>query len=170
MISRRLLTRLLILGILVLGFLLASPPISPSQEGAATGPGVAGDVDCSGAADPFDSLAILSSAAGLPAAADCLQQSGDVSCDALIDTTDSIFILRYAISLPVNARDGCIEIGEELPGGAQALARQLSQDILGAETDEARVAALLDVMEPLGIGHPGRRVPGDGGDVRSAEV
>ncbi len=87
---------------------------------------VGGDIDCSGAANPIDSLKILRADAGLgnTAVPGCPEIGdlalingvqriwGDVNCSGQVDPVDSLVLLRYDAGLSVNLPAGCPKLGE----------------------------------------------------------
>jgi TolB protein len=87
-----------------------------------------GDIDCSGGADPIDSLKLLRFDAGLPISntnpcADIGEQVligdlaltwGDVDCDGSVNPVDSLKVLRFDAGLPVAQEPGCPPMGEFL--------------------------------------------------------
>jgi TolB protein len=95
----------------------------------ATGGGVqGGDIDCSGAADPIDSLKLLRYDAGLSVthAGPCLEVGeettigeltldwGDIDCDGVIGPVDALKVLRFDAGLSVQQQPGCPPLGEFL--------------------------------------------------------
>jgi hypothetical protein len=84
-----------------------------------------GDDNCSGAADPVDSLLTLRFDAGLNTnTGDCPELGqvvevalasphpwGDVDCSGAVDPVDSLKLLRYDAGLSVSQEEGCPEIG-----------------------------------------------------------
>ncbi|MEX0682036.1 MAG: right-handed parallel beta-helix repeat-containing protein [Dehalococcoidia bacterium] len=87
-----------------------------------------GDDNCSGEADPVDSLLTLRHDAGLGAnTGDCPDFGdsvallvataltwGDVDCSTSIDPVDSLKLLRYDAGLSVSQEAGCPELGEQV--------------------------------------------------------
>jgi Tol biopolymer transport system component len=100
-----------------------------SDPSWATGGGVqGGDIDCSGAADPIDSLKLLRHDAGLSVTypGPCLmigEQTtinqidltwGDVDCDGVIGAIDALKVLRFDAGLSVQQTQPCPPLGEFL--------------------------------------------------------
>jgi hypothetical protein len=87
---------------------------------------IGGDVDCSGSANPIDSLKILRADAGLgnPSVPGCpdigdealingvLRIWGDMNCSGSVDPVDSLVLLRYDAGLSINIPADCPELGE----------------------------------------------------------
>ena len=87
---------------------------------------IGGDVDCSGSANPIDSLKILRADAGLgnPIVAGCpeigdealingvLRIWGDMNCNGSVDPVDSLVLLRFDAGLSINVPAGCPALGE----------------------------------------------------------
>jgi CSLREA domain-containing protein len=103
--------------------LTPTPPPSPVPT---PGPGLIwGDHDCSGFADPIDSLLTLRHDAGLgtdtgdcpdfgaavPASGPALTW-GDVDCNGTIDPIDALKLLRHDAGLSVQQEEGCPNIGD----------------------------------------------------------
>jgi len=77
-------------------------PEAPDATTVAGGPPIRqGDVDCGGAVNSVDALAVLRNVAGLPVSAGCLEAAGDVNCDSSITALDALNILRFVAGLPV---------------------------------------------------------------------
>ncbi len=115
----------------------ASPPPATPTPTAAPSPSpsplvltvVWGDVNCSGSADPVDSLTLLrfdsnlsvGQPAGCPAVGHDLATAsvifawGDVDCGGGINPVDALKVLRGDAGLTVNTAPGCPEIGGDLP-------------------------------------------------------
>jgi LAS superfamily LD-carboxypeptidase LdcB len=89
-----------------------------------------GDVNCSGAVDPTDALAVLrgdaklfyQKADGCPALADIVfgasgaeAQWGDVECGGEFTPVDSLILLRADAGLEYTQAEGCTEIGSKVP-------------------------------------------------------
>ena len=106
------------------------PTASPTPTPTAT-PGPAliwGDHDCSGSADPIDSLLTLRHDAGLGAdTGECPDFGtqfdivasgdytwGDVDCNGTIDPVDALKLLRHDAGLEVQQEPECPDIGEEI--------------------------------------------------------
>jgi parallel beta-helix repeat protein len=103
----------------------AGPTISPT---AAPDQLIWGDANCSGAADPVDSLLTLRHDAGLAAnTGDCpdigtqvdvttaaLRLWGDVDCNEAINPVDSLKLLRFDAGLSVAQNGGCPLVGSEV--------------------------------------------------------
>jgi CSLREA domain-containing protein len=114
----------------------STPSATPTQTAAATptptptaAPGefTWGDHNCSGAADPIDSLLTLRHDADLGAdTGDCPEFGtalpasgpqlvwGDVDCDGGINAIDALKLLRFDAGLSVEQEEGCPEIGDEV--------------------------------------------------------
>lgn len=87
-----------------------------------------GDIDCSGQANPIDSLGLLRADAGLPVNAahpDCpgVGESvgqgltwGNVDCIGGVTPVDSLKLLRADAGLPIDQAPGCPIVGEPLDG------------------------------------------------------
>jgi hypothetical protein len=102
----------------------ASPTASPTPT-AAPGQRTWGDDNCSGSADPIDSLLTLRFDAGLstntgdcPAMGDLVEVAnasphpwGDVDCGGDVNPVDSLKLLRFDAGLDVAQAAGCPEIG-----------------------------------------------------------
>ena len=84
-----------------------------------------GDANCSGSANPVDSLLTLRSDAGLSAfTGDCPEINanidvlnasphiwGDVDCSGDVTPVDSLKLLRYDAGLSISQEADCLEIG-----------------------------------------------------------
>lgn len=83
------------------------------------GPPSVSDVNCDGAVDAIDALAILRYAAGLSVGQQpgCTALGagnpplGDVNCSGAVDAVDALALLRFAAGLPVDLPPGCPPIG-----------------------------------------------------------
>jgi TolB protein len=106
-------------------------PVTPTPSPSPEPPGetrVWGDNNCSGAADPVDSLLTLRSDAGLPTnTGDCpafgtevdvvsasLHLWGDVDCNDAVNPVDSLKLLRFDAGLSVVQEASCPLIGSEV--------------------------------------------------------
>jgi hypothetical protein len=102
---------------------IVTPTPTPAGE-----PRVWGDDNCSGEADPVDSLLTLRHDAGLGAdTGDCPEMAevvevalasphpwGDADCSGGVDPVDSLKLLRHDAGLPVDQEEGCPEIGSQV--------------------------------------------------------
>lgn len=77
---------------------LTATPTRSATPVATTPGGVAGDVNCSGAADSIDAALVLQFDAALVHSLSC-QQNGDVSGDGNINSLDAALILQYTAGL-----------------------------------------------------------------------
>jgi hypothetical protein len=112
----------------------AGPTGSPTQSAAATptptgsGELVQGDVDCSGAANPVDTLKLLRFDAGLnvqqgagcpplggAVAASAALVWGDVDCNGNAGPVDGLKVLRFDAGLSVQQEADCPDIGQMWP-------------------------------------------------------
>lgn len=121
--------RLLLLTALLVVLAFSVNHASPTDAGGGV---IQGDVNCSQNVDSIDSLQILRSTAGLPAAANCLAESGDVNCSTNIDAVDALQILRHVAGLGVNAAAGCTPIGDPLEQEIAATSESLIAEALDA--------------------------------------
>lgn len=109
----------------------APPPAAPTQTTATPSSGPAlvwGDHNCSGSADPADSLLTLRHDAGLSAnTGDCpalgtevevlnasLRIWGDVDCSDAVNPIDSLKLLRFDAGLSVSQEADCPTIGDPI--------------------------------------------------------
>jgi subtilisin-like proprotein convertase family protein len=104
------------------------PPTATPTGTPGEGSVVWGDDNCSGSADPVDSLLTLRHDAGLSAnTGDCPEMGqlidamfasshpwGDVDCSGGVDPVDSLKILRFDAGLSVGQEAGCPEMGSEV--------------------------------------------------------
>jgi hypothetical protein len=110
----------------------ANYPIAVDTPGC--GPALLwGDVDCSGAVNPVDSLKelrfdaglIVQQAAGCPAIGTAAPAGvggrtwGDVDCNGTVNPVDSLKILRFDAGLSVAQEPGCPGVGEQLQSLSQ---------------------------------------------------